>query len=116
MFSTNGGSTAFTRSIGDRDAGPVIISKPEINTIEAPVQVRTPAQHLHLLSPGRPTCSGLCHGRAHLLEQGQFFADMLIFSWHGLFLLFIYFIFSFFLLDTAPPDLCVINALAVVWL
>lgn len=41
VFSTNGGSTAFTRSIGDRDAGAVIISKPEINTVEVPVQPGT---------------------------------------------------------------------------
>eukprot|EP00873_Tetraselmis_striata_P010460 jgi/Tetstr1/430724/TSEL_020515.t1 len=41
VFSTNGGSTAFTRSIGDKDAGPIIISKPEINTLEAPVQPGT---------------------------------------------------------------------------
>lgn len=39
VFYPSGSSTAFTRSIGDRDAGGVIISKPEINSIEAPVQV-----------------------------------------------------------------------------
>jgi hypothetical protein len=49
VFSTNGGSTAFTRSIGDRDAGAVIISKPEINTVEVPVQVPLPLAPIFLL-------------------------------------------------------------------
>eukprot|EP00951_Prasinocladus_malaysianus_P000887 scaffold6173_cov46-Prasinocladus_malaysianus.AAC.2 len=39
IFNADGASTAFTRSIGDRDAGNVIIAKPEINTMEIPVQV-----------------------------------------------------------------------------
>eukprot|EP00192_Tetraselmis_astigmatica_P002816 CAMPEP_0117648154 /NCGR_PEP_ID=MMETSP0804-20121206/238_1 /TAXON_ID=1074897 /ORGANISM="Tetraselmis astigmatica, Strain CCMP880" /LENGTH=583 /DNA_ID=CAMNT_0005453707 /DNA_START=392 /DNA_END=2143 /DNA_ORIENTATION=+ len=38
IFYPSGTSTAFTRSIGDRDAGNILISKPEINTLEMPVQ------------------------------------------------------------------------------
>ena len=45
VFYPSGSSTAFTRSIGDRDTGGVNISKPEINSLEASIQVTLPYQY-----------------------------------------------------------------------